>query len=84
MMIDISAMQSLEVMRNLKSAKSKECLFGLLNHTLTPMGSRVLRNNMLQPPTDFDGFIRTRYDALEEMVTNEEMFHEIRKGRESG
>lgn len=83
MMIDISAMQSLEVMRNLKSAKSKECLFGLLNHTLTPMGSRVLRNNMLQPPTDFDGFIKTRYDALEEMVTNEEMFHEIRKGRES-
>jgi DNA mismatch repair protein MSH4 len=81
MMIDISAMQSLEVMRNLKSAKSKECLFGLLNHTLTPMGSRVLRNNMLQPPTDFDGFIKTRYDALEEMVTNEEMFHEIRKGR---
>ncbi|KAL5092472.1 hypothetical protein Trisim1_001725 [Trichoderma cf. simile WF8] len=79
MMIDISAMQSLEVMRNLKSAKSKECLFGLLNHTLTPMGSRVLRNNMLQPPTDFDGFIKTRYDALEEMVTNEEMFHEIRK-----
>ncbi|PNP51348.1 hypothetical protein THARTR1_07998 [Trichoderma harzianum] len=84
MMIDISAMQSLEVMRNLKSAKSKECLFGLLNHTLTPMGSRVLRNNMLQPPTDFDGFIKTRYDALEEMVTNEEMFHEIRKGRKSG
>ncbi|KAK4085152.1 uncharacterized protein Triagg1_142 [Trichoderma aggressivum f. europaeum] len=79
MMIDIPAMQSLEVMRNLKSAKSKECLFGLLNHTLTPMGSRVLRNNMLQPPTDFDGFIKTRYDALEEMVTNEEMFHEIRK-----
>ncbi|KAL7793031.1 DNA mismatch repair protein [Trichoderma ceciliae] len=79
MMIDISAMQSLEVMRNLKSAKSKECLFGLLNHTLTPMGSRMLRNNMLQPPTDFDGFIKTRYDALEEMVTHEEMFHEIRK-----
>ncbi|UKZ79791.1 hypothetical protein TrVFT333_007553 [Trichoderma virens FT-333] len=82
MMIDISAMQSLEVMRNLKSAKSKECLFGLLDHTLTPMGSRVLRNNMLQPPTDFDGFIKTRYDALEEMVTNEEMFHEIRKALE--
>lgn len=81
MMIAIPAMQSLEVMRNLKSAKSKECLFGLLNHTLTPMGARVLRNNMLQPPTNFDGFIRFRYDALEEMVTHEEMFREIRKGR---
>ncbi|KAL7900244.1 muts domain V domain-containing protein [Trichoderma sp. SZMC 28014] len=79
MMIAIPAMQSLEVMRNLKSARSKECLFGLLNHTLTPMGARVLRNNMLQPPTDFDGFIRVRYDALEEMVSNEEMFREIRK-----
>jgi DNA mismatch repair protein MSH4 len=82
MMIDISAMKSLEVMRNLKSAKSKECLFGLLNHTLTPMGARVLRNNMLQPPTNYDGFIKTRYDALEEMVTHEEMFYEIRKGRD--
>jgi DNA mismatch repair protein MSH4 len=80
MMIAIPAMQSLEVMRNLKSAKSKECLFGLLNHTLTPMGARVLRNNMLQPPTNFDGFIKFRYDALEEMVTHEEMFREIRKG----
>ncbi|KAL6904249.1 muts domain V domain-containing protein [Trichoderma evansii] len=79
MMIAISAMQSLEVMRNLKSAKSKECLFGLLNHTLTPMGTRVLRNNMLQPPTNFDGFIRFRYDALEEMVSHEEMFREVRK-----
>lgn len=80
MMIAIPAMQSLEVMRNLKSSKSKESLFGLLNHTLTPMGARVLRNNMLQPPTNFDGFIRFRYDALEEMVTHEEMFREIRKG----
>lgn len=80
MMIAIPAMQSLEVMRNLMSAKSKECLFGLLNHTLTPMGTRVLRNNMLQPSTDFNGVIRVRYDALEEMVSREEMFREIRKG----
>ncbi|PNP46790.1 hypothetical protein TGAMA5MH_01742 [Trichoderma gamsii] len=79
MMIAIPAMQSLEVMRNLMSAKSKECLFGLLNHTLTPMGTRVLRNNMLQPSTDFNGVIRVRYDALEEMVSREEMFREIRK-----
>ncbi|UKZ66454.1 uncharacterized protein TrAtP1_007628 [Trichoderma atroviride] len=79
MMIAIPAIQSLEVMCNLKSAKSKECLFGLLNHTLTPMGARVLRNNMLQPSTNFDGYIRVRYDALGEMVTHEEMFREIRK-----
>lgn len=79
-MIDISAIQSLEIMQNLRSSKSKESLFGLLNHTSTPMGSRMLRSNILQPPTRPDLFIVPRYDALEELTTNEEMFLEIRKG----
>lgn len=80
MMIDISAIQSLEIMHNLRNSKSKDCLFGLLNHTSTPMGSRMLRSNILQPPTRSDSFINPRYDALEELTTNEEMFREIRKG----
>jgi DNA mismatch repair protein MSH4 len=79
MMIDISAIQSLEIMQNLQSPKSKDSLFGLLNHTTTPMGSRMLRSNILQPPTRQDLFITPRYDALEELTTNEEMFHEVRK-----
>lgn len=80
MMIDISAIQSLEIMQNLRNAKSKDSLFGLLNHTSTPMGSRLLRSNILQPPTDAERFVLTRYDALDELTTNEEMFLEIRKG----
>lgn len=80
MMIDISAIQSLEIMHNLRNSKSKDCLFGLLNHTSTPMGSRMLRSNILQPPTCSDSFINPRYDALDELTTNEEMFREIRKG----
>lgn len=80
MMIDISAFQSLEVMQNARNAKSKDCLFGLLNHTATPMGTRMLRSNMLQPPTRYESFIDPRYNALEELTTNEEMFHEIRTG----
>ncbi|KFA76066.1 hypothetical protein S40288_00279 [Stachybotrys chartarum IBT 40288] len=79
MMIDISAIQSLEIMQNSRTAKSKDCLFGLLNHTATPMGSRMLRSNMLQPPTREDSFISPRHDALAELTTNEEMFREIRK-----
>ncbi|KAM0203013.1 hypothetical protein ACHAPI_001183 [Fusarium lateritium] len=79
MMIDISAIQSLEIMQNLRNSKSKESLFGLLNHTSTPMGSRMLRSNILQPPTRPDLFILPRYDALEELTSNEEMFLEIRK-----
>jgi DNA mismatch repair protein MSH4 len=80
MMIDVSAFQSLEIMQNSRNPKSKDCLFGLLNHTTTPMGTRMLRSNIIQPPTRHDGFIIPRYEALEELTTNEEMFLEIRKG----
>ncbi|KAM0425519.1 hypothetical protein ACHAPT_009308 [Fusarium lateritium] len=78
MMIDISAIQSLEIMQNLRNPKSKHSLFGLMNHTLTPMGARMLRSSILQPPT-CDLSIEPRYDALHELTTNEELFREVRK-----
>ncbi|EFY96656.2 DNA mismatch repair protein [Metarhizium robertsii ARSEF 23] len=65
---------------NLDKPKSKDSLFGLLNQTKTPMGSRMLRNNILQPPTKYSTFIRPRYEALEELTSEEEMFHAVRKG----
>jgi DNA mismatch repair protein MSH4 len=80
MMIDISAIQALEIMQNQENSKSKESLFGLLNHTSTPMGSRLLRSSILQPPTKADRFTLIRYDALEELTGNEEMFREVRRG----
>jgi DNA mismatch repair protein MSH4 len=43
------------------------------------MGTRMLRTNILQPPTQEDTFINPRYDALEELTKNEEMFWELRK-----
>jgi DNA mismatch repair protein MSH4 len=78
-MIDISAFHSLEIMQSIHDSKSKNCLFGLLNHTCTPMGTRMLRTNILQPPTQEDTFINPRYDALEELTKNEEMFWDLRK-----
>ncbi|EXU98980.1 MUTS family DNA mismatch repair protein [Metarhizium robertsii] len=80
MMVDISVIQSLEIIQNLDKPKSKDSLFGLLNQTKTPMGSRMLRNNILQPPTKYSTFIRPRYEALEELTSEEEMFHAVRKG----
>ena len=79
-MIDLSSIHSLELIQNLQVSRSKDCLFGLLNHTLTPMGSRLLRGNVLQPPTDVE-VIRKRSDALEELLTREEMFHAVRQGK---
>ncbi|KAG5985048.1 hypothetical protein E4U55_001789 [Claviceps digitariae] len=69
---------SLEIVQNLRNSKSKDCLFGVLNQTLTSMGSRMLRSNILQPPTKYDTFIAPRYDAVEELTTEEEIFHSVR------
>lgn len=79
MMIDLSTISSLELIQNLQDAKSKECFFGLLNETLTRMGARILRSNILQPSTDREKIVE-RYSALEEMVTKEEMFFAVRTG----
>ena len=78
-MIDVSTIYSLELIQNLQNPKSRDCLFGLLNETLTPMGSRLLRNNILQPLTDPET-LSIRYDALEELTTREEMFFATRSG----
>lgn len=81
MMIDISVFKSLEIMQNLQNSKSKDCLFGLLNNTLTPMGARVLRSNILQPSTRADEILMPRYDAVGELAINEDMYREIRHGK---
>jgi DNA mismatch repair protein MSH4 len=80
-MIDVSTIYALELIQNLQTPKSRDCLFGLLNETLTPMGSRLLRSNILQPLTDPET-LNTRYDALEELTMKEDMFYSTRAGVE--
>jgi DNA mismatch repair protein MSH4 len=79
MMIDLSTIQSLELIQNVQDSKSKDCLFGMMNETLTPMGSRLLRSSILQPSTQ-DNVLNQRYDALDELSSKETLFHEIRNG----
>jgi DNA mismatch repair protein MSH4 len=81
MLIDISTIHDLELIQNIQNVKSKHCLFGLLNETLTPMGARMLRSNILQPSTQVDHMLVPRYDALAELTTKEDMFFEIRRGQ---
>lgn len=79
MMIDLSTIHSLELIQNLQNSKSKDCLFGLLNNTLTPMGARLLRSNVLQPSTD-PAILMTRYDAVDELESKEDVFFAVRQG----
>jgi DNA mismatch repair protein MSH4 len=48
-MIDVATMYSLELVQNMQNPKSKDCLYGLLNETLTPMGARLLQQRTAAP-----------------------------------
>jgi DNA mismatch repair protein MSH4 len=77
--IDPSTIHSLELIQNIENHKSKQCLFGLLNQTFTPMGARQLRTFILQPSTD-TAKINTRLDAVEELTTNAHVLYAARQG----
>lgn len=77
MLVSVSTIHALELIQNLQNHKSQDCLLGLLNNTLTPMGARLLRSNILQPLTDPDT-LNIRYDALEELTTKEDLFYATR------
>lgn len=79
MIIDLPTIQSLELIQNLQNSKSKACLFGLMNQTLTPMGSRLLRSNILQPSTQRE-VLEHRWDAVAELTGNVDMFLQVRRG----
>ncbi|NXD17225.1 MSH4 protein, partial [Nothocercus nigrocapillus] len=48
-------------------------LFGILNYTKTPGGSRRLRSNILEPLVDAET-INTRLDCVQELLQDEELF----------
>ncbi|KAF2222036.1 muts domain V-domain-containing protein [Elsinoe ampelina] len=76
MMIDTATIRSLELVQNLHNPKSRDCLYGILNKTSTEMGARLLRSSLLQPLTDPDE-LGSRYDAVEELSTSEDMFFAV-------
>ncbi|KAG9248419.1 DNA mismatch repair protein-like protein MutS [Calycina marina] len=78
MMIDLSTIRSLELIQNIQEAKSKNCLFGLMNETITPMGSRLLRSTILQPSTQPD-VLKLRYESLDELTKNGDTYLQIRQ-----
>jgi len=78
-MIDLSTIANLELVQNLQNAKSKHCLFGLLNETCTRMGARLLKNNILQPSTD-RAKIEKRWAAVHELSISEDLFSGLKEG----
>ncbi|KAF9915240.1 MutS protein msh4 [Lobosporangium transversale] len=79
MIMDCTTTKNLELTVNLSGRNDKETLFGVLNETLTPMGSRCLRTNILQPLCD-QKTINTRLDCVQELSQNEDTFYALKTG----
>eukprot|EP01135_Chromosphaera_perkinsii_P001208 Nk52_evm7s162 gene=Nk52_evmTU7s162 len=76
MLIDSRTVKNLELIHNLRETKSFNSLFGMMNHTKTPMGSRLLRSNIIQPPTSLET-ITMRLDCVDELLESEEVFFNL-------
>lgn len=78
MIIDLPTVVSLELIQNRRNTKSRDSLYGILNESFTPMGSRLLRANILQPSTERSK-LTARYNAVEDLSTKEDMFVSVRQ-----
>ena len=67
--LDATTLRNLEIVRSLRDGSKKGTLFGILDCTKTPMGSRFLRRRLENPLLDVVA-INRRLDAVEELVKN--------------
>lgn len=64
MVMDRNSHRNLELMQNMEDLSSEGTLFGVLDHTRTPMGKRRLKRWILNPLLDHDE-ISSRLDAVQ-------------------
>jgi DNA mismatch repair protein MutS len=64
LLLDFTTQRSLELVQSIQGADRRATLVGVLDHTLTAMGGRMLRGWILQPLKDAKA-IRERLDAVE-------------------
>ncbi|KAI8393427.1 muts domain V-domain-containing protein [Radiomyces spectabilis] len=76
MLIDTVTARNLELVSSIDGRKS-DSLFGVMDQTVTPMGARFLRANILQPSNHIET-ITDRLDAVQYFIDNEQALLEIR------
>lgn len=73
----VSCLELLQNSRHVRQGPTTTTLFGILNHTLTPQGRRLLRCALLQPSTDTK-LITERWDAVQELSSSQDFFTDVR------
>lgn len=79
MMISLPTIRSLELIQNANNGRSKDCLYGLLNRTTTPMGARILRSNIIQPSTQ-PAVLNHRFEAVGELIFKDSLIEKVLEG----
>ncbi|KAK3778298.1 hypothetical protein RRG08_016762 [Elysia crispata] len=75
-MIDTATVKNLELLQNLQNPASQDSLYGVLNHTQTQGGARLLRSNILQPIKD-EETICLRQHSVMELTEKEDIFFNL-------
>jgi len=82
MFMDASAIRNLELFNNLKNGDSKGALVSVIDHTLTPMGGRLLRDSIARPLI-ISQEIEARLNGVTILIGDFELIEEIRKSLKS-
>ena len=69
LVLDQTTLRNLEVLRNVRDGRQEGTLVEVLDHTLTPMGSRLLKSWVTEPLMEVQA-IQLRLDAVEELVSD--------------
>ncbi|SFP55335.1 DNA mismatch repair protein MutS [Ruminobacter amylophilus] len=67
--LDANSQKNLELVENLQGGQN-HTLAAILDKCVTPMGSRMLKRNLLQPPKNLQ-LINSRHDLIDEFIEND-------------
>jgi DNA mismatch repair protein MSH4 len=76
MTIDRSTVFQLELLANARTGKTRNSLIGTIDRTKTTVGGRLLRANLMSPPTRVDT-INSRLDLVDSFLGDEELFYAV-------
>jgi len=80
--LDVKTIRQLELVQNARSGRQFDSLLGVINHTKSPAGTRLLRQSILQPLI-LQHSIVARQNSVQALLGNESLFFDLRKVFES-
>ena len=76
--IDSASWRSLEISQTIRTGDRSGSLFGVVDRSSTPMGSRLLGHWLTNPLTDITE-VNRRHDAVEELTTDQSTRNDLRE-----